>query len=439
MASFTSLSTAAIGQSFTKITTNQSSQSSSSDSRINSPIHNTLTLTTSAVDNSKPATAMMEQLTAPLDGWDLFDKVDPIPSYQGLAQPAAQQQQQQQIQRQQQQQQQQQQEQQHEQSRQTSFPTSDIFLSHSAVTVSPSQLSLDLSSSDPAKTSPAPSGFSLRSQSPASLFEQPSLYMSESTSSDVWSPLFDAQTSQDLFSLYASSDLSAEPAIIPETGNDPFKGVSIEQQLFAALSTSYDLLPPYELSDSDTPSSKSVTPDTTLSLSPERKPVTPDLTPALSNPLPRTSIATLATPETTSMIHPAPQQPYKVTKSPASSTCPSPRRESDASSVHSSGGFSCTSATATQDGSDSPADIAIPRVSRRARKEPLPEIQFDPDDPVAAKRARNTLAARKSRARRQKQEEWSTKRIRELEETVKELQEQAAYWKSKAAEAGIAV
>lgn len=50
----------------------------------------------------------------------------------------------------------------------------------------------------------------------------------------------------------------------------------------------------------------------------------------------------------------------------------------------------------------------------RQRKE-LSPIEFDPTDPVAAKRARNTEAARKSRAKKMERQASAENRIRELE------------------------
>ncbi|KAI1457015.1 cross-pathway control 1 [Annulohypoxylon moriforme] len=59
-------------------------------------------------------------------------------------------------------------------------------------------------------------------------------------------------------------------------------------------------------------------------------------------------------------------------------------------------------------------------------KKPLPDITVeDQNDSVAMKRARNTLAARKSRARKAEKMESYEKRIASLEEEV-------AYWKNRA-------
>jgi len=67
--------------------------------------------------------------------------------------------------------------------------------------------------------------------------------------------------------------------------------------------------------------------------------------------------------------------------------------------------------------------------SRRTGK-PLPPIQVDDSDPVAVKRARNTEAARKSRARRAERSDAMERRISELEKSLEEAQKSAAYWQN---------
>lgn len=64
------------------------------------------------------------------------------------------------------------------------------------------------------------------------------------------------------------------------------------------------------------------------------------------------------------------------------------------------------------------------------QKKPLPAIKFDATDPVAAKRARNTEAARKSRARKLERQEDMEKRIAELEKSLEEAQQREQYWKA---------
>lgn len=52
----------------------------------------------------------------------------------------------------------------------------------------------------------------------------------------------------------------------------------------------------------------------------------------------------------------------------------------------------------------------------------LPEIIVDPSDTIAVRRARNTMAARKSKQRKQR-------RLEDLEKEVQELRQNRDYWK----------
>ena len=61
---------------------------------------------------------------------------------------------------------------------------------------------------------------------------------------------------------------------------------------------------------------------------------------------------------------------------------------------------------------------------RKATK-PLPAIKYDPSDPVGAKRARNTQAARKSRQRKSDLQE-------EMRQRIVELEKQVEFWKNRA-------
>ncbi|GAB0137636.1 hypothetical protein EsDP_00005893 [Epichloe bromicola] len=66
---------------------------------------------------------------------------------------------------------------------------------------------------------------------------------------------------------------------------------------------------------------------------------------------------------------------------------------------------------------------SVAGVSSRKRDKPLPPIVVeDPDDPTAMKRARNTLAARKSRQRK-------ALRFEELEERIAKLEAERDHWK----------
>ena len=70
-------------------------------------------------------------------------------------------------------------------------------------------------------------------------------------------------------------------------------------------------------------------------------------------------------------------------------------------------------------------------VNARQRK-PLPPIRFDSCDPVAMKRARNTEAARKSRARKLERQDVMERRIAELEKSLEEAEQREQYWKAMA-------
>jgi len=66
----------------------------------------------------------------------------------------------------------------------------------------------------------------------------------------------------------------------------------------------------------------------------------------------------------------------------------------------------------------------------RKRDKPLKPLSYDASDPVAVKRARNTEAARKSRARKVERQDQMERRISELEKSLEEAMEREAYWKA---------
>ncbi|KAL4953918.1 hypothetical protein BDW69DRAFT_164302 [Aspergillus filifer] len=66
------------------------------------------------------------------------------------------------------------------------------------------------------------------------------------------------------------------------------------------------------------------------------------------------------------------------------------------------------------------------------RSKPLPPIKFDESDPVAAKRARNTEAARKSRARKLERQGDMERRIADLQKELEEARQLVEFWKSQA-------
>jgi general control protein GCN4 len=74
---------------------------------------------------------------------------------------------------------------------------------------------------------------------------------------------------------------------------------------------------------------------------------------------------------------------------------------------------------------------SVSGVSSRRRDKPLAPIMVDPNDSVAYKRARNTLAARKSRQKKME-------RFDELEKKIEDLEGEVEHWKSLALHNGAA-
>lgn len=66
---------------------------------------------------------------------------------------------------------------------------------------------------------------------------------------------------------------------------------------------------------------------------------------------------------------------------------------------------------------------SVAGVNARKRDKPLPPIMVDEDDPIAMKRARNTAAARKSRAKKVAERD-------ELEAEIADLKAQVEHWKA---------
>ena len=84
----------------------------------------------------------------------------------------------------------------------------------------------------------------------------------------------------------------------------------------------------------------------------------------------------------------------------------------------------------------SPATFARPSsvagVGAKKRDKPLPPILVDEHDTVALKRARNTAAARKSRAKKVEERDSLESRIAELEGLLATQARETEYWKAKA-------
>lgn len=73
---------------------------------------------------------------------------------------------------------------------------------------------------------------------------------------------------------------------------------------------------------------------------------------------------------------------------------------------------------------------SVAGINSRRREKPLPPIKFDGSDPIAVKRARNTEAARKSRARKVERNDAMERRIAELEKSLEESQRREQYWRA---------
>ncbi|KAG0160036.1 hypothetical protein PDIDSM_7563 [Penicillium digitatum] len=72
---------------------------------------------------------------------------------------------------------------------------------------------------------------------------------------------------------------------------------------------------------------------------------------------------------------------------------------------------------------------SVAGINPRARKN-LSPVEFDPNDPVAAKRARNTEAARKSRAKKMERQFTSERRIEDLQKIIAERDAEIAKLKA---------
>jgi general control protein GCN4 len=75
---------------------------------------------------------------------------------------------------------------------------------------------------------------------------------------------------------------------------------------------------------------------------------------------------------------------------------------------------------------------SVAGVSAKKRDKPLPPIMVDENDSIALKRARNTAAARKSRAKKVEEKDTLEGRIADLEAQLAESSRELNYWKVKA-------
>ena len=99
------------------------------------------------------------------------------------------------------------------------------------------------------------------------------------------------------------------------------------------------------------------------------------------------------------------------------------QKSEDADSVGRASGGSGRRKSGNSPTSGTARHSSVSGVSSRKRDKPLPPIIVeDPNDNVAMKRARNTLAARKSRERK-------TQRFEDLEERIAKLEAERDHWK----------
>lgn len=134
-----------------------------------------------------------------------------------------------------------------------------------------------------------------------------------------------------------------------------------------------------------------------------------------------------------------PEQDVEVSTSGAAVAAPAPimeRTSSNSIVVHPGGEGNARkrSSTSFQTSPPTPFSPAVRHsdvagVGARKRDKPLPPIVVDENDPVALKRARNTAAARKSRAKKVQERDG-------LEDQIAALKAQVEFWKEKAVSLG---
>ncbi|KAF4122158.1 Basic region leucine zipper [Geosmithia morbida] len=114
-----------------------------------------------------------------------------------------------------------------------------------------------------------------------------------------------------------------------------------------------------------------------------------------------------------------PEQPKKVETSPTERS-----DDLDAAELRSISSARRKSGTSPTTTTGAPRHSSVSGVNARKRDKPLPPIIIDdPSDTTAMKRARNTLAARKSRERK-------AQRLDELEDKIAKLEAERDHWKS---------
>ncbi|KAK6511918.1 hypothetical protein TWF481_000822 [Arthrobotrys musiformis] len=95
--------------------------------------------------------------------------------------------------------------------------------------------------------------------------------------------------------------------------------------------------------------------------------------------------------------------------------------------------------TKSRSSSNAQKRSSLTGVSRRKAAADLPPVQFDPSNPVDIKRARNTMAARKSRARRVEKMEELAEAVDKLQAEAQQLKEEKEFYKNLARQHGALV
>ncbi|KAM5463031.1 General control protein [Microsporum audouinii] len=131
----------------------------------------------------------------------------------------------------------------------------------------------------------------------------------------------------------------------------------------------------------------------------------------------------------------APQPPVQLATQPVTQPEPTSVTTAPSPAVRSRNFSAPSPRSNTRAGTNRHSSVS--GVTKRTReRQPLPPITVDTSDPVAVKRARNTEAARKSRARKVELQESLERRIEELETELEQARQQVEHWKGVAGHTG---
>lgn len=237
----------------------------------------------------------------------------------------------------------------------------------------------------------------------------------------LWAPeLLASSNISPTYDEFGSDPLFAPPSSATEIDATAGQDMSLNWEslfsndVFGTLDASVGMIEPPALD-----SQKTAMPDLPLSAAPATAPVSLDhqstttmITTTATTPVPDSGAPQSASSGSSRASSPSASSPLSPSSPPLSAQAP----EGQAPCL--------TPATAPmipQAPSSEPKSSS--QVGRkRGRVSQLSPLEYDENDAAAKKRAKNTMAARKSRARRFEQAEQSAQRIRELEQEVE-------YWK----------